>query len=68
MKLKDCMNEKKEIGDKLLKILDMENNYFLLNILDRDIDKQKRIEDLVIELNKYYTTNDLACLHQKKNI
>jgi hypothetical protein len=62
MKLKSELyfQEQKNLEDKLIHILNLDNkNSITLYELDKDIDKQKKILDLIPEIQKYYSSSKI---------
>lgn len=68
MKKEEFSEEKQEIGNKIYEILNMKDNYFLLNELDHDIDKQGKILALIPDLEKYFKTREISFLHCNKKV
>ena len=55
--------EQEEIVDKIIEILDLENNNIInLCDLDEDNDKQKQIMELIPEIRKYYAFNNMKAV------
>jgi vacuolar-type H+-ATPase catalytic subunit A/Vma1 len=61
--------EQEEIVDKIIKILDLENNNIInLCDLDNEYDKQKQIMELIPEIRKYYTFNGIKAVGEPSKI
>jgi hypothetical protein len=61
--------EQEEIVDKIVKILDLENNNIInLCDLDEDNDKQKKIMELIPEIRKYYSFNGIKAVGEPNKI
>ena len=61
--------EQEEIVDKIIEILDLENNNIInLCDLDEDNDKQKQIMELIPELRKYYSFNGIKAVGEPTKI
>ena len=43
--------ERQDVADRIIKILDLKDNTFILYDVDNDADKQKKIMDLVGDIN-----------------
>lgn len=57
------VKERKEVCDKMLKILQLnDDNAFILCKLEDDEDKQKQIMDLADDIRKFYVGSDVASL------
>jgi len=54
-------NEREDICDRLISILDLDNNNsFLLSELDLDEEKQKKIMDMKEEIQKYFACSTIS--------
>lgn len=61
--------EQEEIVDKIITILDLENNNVInLCDLDSDINKQKQIMELIPEIRKYYSFNGIKAVGEPNKI
>ena len=61
--------EQEEIVDKIIKILDLENNNIInLCDLDNEYDKQKQIMELIPEIRKYYSFNGIKAVGEPSKI
>ena len=61
--------EQEEIVDKIIEILDLENNNIInLCDLDEDNDKQKQIMELIPEIRKYYSFNGIKAVGEPNKI
>ena len=61
--------EQEEIVDKIIKILDLENNNIInLCDLDNKYDKQKQIMELIPEIRKYYSFNGIKAVGEPNKI
>jgi len=61
--------EQEEIVDKIVKILDLENNNIInLCDLDEDNDKKKKIMELIPEIRKYYSFNGIKAVGEPNKI
>jgi vacuolar-type H+-ATPase catalytic subunit A/Vma1 len=61
--------EQEEIVDKIIIILDLENNNVInLCDLDSDINKQKQIMELIPEIRKYYSFNGIKAVGEPNKI
>jgi hypothetical protein len=55
--------EQEEIVDKIIKILDLENKkYYTLYELDKNIEMQNRIMELIPEIRKWYSFNNMKAV------
>lgn len=61
--------EQEEIVDKIIEILDLENNN-IINLCDLDEynDKQKQIMELIPEIRKYYSFNGIKAVGEPNKI
>jgi hypothetical protein len=61
--------EQEEIVDKIITILDLENNN-VINLCDLDsgINKQKQIMELIPEIRKYYSFNGIKAVGEPNKI
>ena len=65
MRLKSDLykKEQKEIIDKIIKILDLENKkYYTLYELDNNEELQKQIMELIPEIRKWYSFNGMKAV------
>ena len=61
--------EQEEIVDKIIKILDLENNNIInLCDLDNEYDKQQQIMELIPEIRKYYSFNGIKAVGEPSKI
>ena len=61
--------EQEEIVNKIITILDLENNNVInLCDLDSDINKQKQIMELIPEIRKYYSFNGIKAVGEPNKI
>jgi transposase-like protein len=61
--------EQEEIVDKIISILDLENNNIInLCDLDNKYDKQKQIMELIPEIRKYYSFNGIKAVGEPSKI
>ena len=61
--------EQEEIVNKIITILDLENNNVInLCDLDSDINKQKQIMELIPEIRKYYSFNGIKAVGEPSKI
>ena len=61
--------EQEEIVDKIIFILDLENNNIInLCDLDNEYDKQKQIMELIPEIRKYYSFNGIKAVGEPSKI
>ena len=61
--------EQEEIVDKIISILDLENNNIInLCDLDNEYDKQKQIIELIPEIRKYYSFNGIKAVGEPSKI
>ena len=61
--------EQEEIVDKIISILDLENNNIInLCDLDNEYDKQKQIMELIPEIRKYYSFNGIKAVGEPNKI
>jgi vacuolar-type H+-ATPase catalytic subunit A/Vma1 len=61
--------EQEEIVDKIISILDLENNNIInLCDLDNEYDKQKQIMELIPEIRKYYSFNGIKAVGEPSKI
>jgi hypothetical protein len=61
--------EQEEIVDKIIKILNLENNNIInLCDLDNEYDKQKQIMELIPEIRKYYSFNGIKAVGEPSKI
>ena len=61
--------EQEEIVDKIISILDLENNNIInLCDLDNEYDKQKKIMELIPEIRKYYSFNGIKAVGEPNKI
>jgi hypothetical protein len=62
-------NEQKEIVDRILNILDIndDNNKFYLHDLDNSHEKQEQIMNIIPDIKKYFICSNWSCL-AKDNI
>ena len=59
--------EQEEIVDKIISILDLENNNIInLCDLDNEYDKQKQIMDIIPEIIKYYSFKGIKAVGRLK--
>jgi hypothetical protein len=49
-----------DIINKIINILDLKDNCFVMHHMDKDTDKQQEIMDLVPDIKKYFAINNIS--------